>query len=263
MRTTAKLFSLALFSLFIASGCATTEEKPPTPGEIALQNAIEANNAAKAAGNEWRDTGKLIKYAKKALSRGEDGKAVLLANKAERQAKIAQGQAAYEQEKFLNSLSKKDKATLESAQKAIEKIKKEELRKAMAAQAKAAREAMAAKEAQQQAPVAASSMDQRTLSTSRSSIGTGEDTYTVVKGDSLWGIAGKDSVYSNSYQWPLIYKANRHKIKDADLIYPGQNFDIDRGASQAEIDAAVNHAKTRGAWSIGDVEQSDLEYLNR
>jgi len=61
----------------------------------------------------------------------------------------------------------------------------------------------------------------------------------------------------------LIYKANRSKIKDADLIYPGQNFDIDRGASQAEIDAAVNHAKTRGAWSVGDVEQSDLNYLDR
>ncbi|MEJ2406503.1 MAG: LysM peptidoglycan-binding domain-containing protein [Candidatus Thiodiazotropha sp.] len=52
------------------------------------------------------------------------------------------------------------------------------------------------------------------------------DTYTVMAGDSLWAISGKSEVYGNPYQWPLIYKANRGKIKDADLIYPGQEFSI-------------------------------------
>ena len=85
--------------------------------------------------------------------------------------------------------------------------------------------------------------------------------YSVVRGDNLWSISGKDEVYADPYQWPLIYKTNRDKIKDADLIYPGQVFDIDQNASAAEIDAAVNHAKTRGAWSLGDTEQSDLNYL--
>lgn len=89
------------------------------------------------------------------------------------------------------------------------------------------------------------------------------DSYSVVRGDNLWDISGKDAVYGNSYQWPLIYKTNRNKIKDADLIYPGQVFDIDQNASSSDIDAAVNHAKTRGAWSVGDVEQSDLDYLDR
>ena len=56
---------------------------------------------------------------------------------------------------------------------------------------------------------------------------------------------------------------NRNQIKDADLIYPGQTFAIDRGASNAEINAAVRHAKTRGAWSVGTVEDSDLSYLNQ
>lgn len=87
--------------------------------------------------------------------------------------------------------------------------------------------------------------------------------YSVVRGDSLWKISGKDEVYANPYQWPLIYKTNRDKIKDADLIYPGQVFDIDQNASASEIDAAINHAKTRGAWSIGDTEQSDIDYLNK
>lgn len=89
----------------------------------------------------------------------------------------------------------------------------------------------------------------------------GSDSYTVVGGDNLWNISGKSSIYGDPYQWPMIYKANRSQIKDPDLIFPGQTFDIDRNASSAEIDAAVNHARTRGAWSVGDVEQSDLDFL--
>jgi len=87
------------------------------------------------------------------------------------------------------------------------------------------------------------------------------DTYLVVRGDSLWKISGKPDIYNNPYQWPMIYKANRDKIKDADLIYPGQELAITRGNSQDEIDAAVNHAKTRGAWSLGVVEETDKSYL--
>jgi LysM repeat protein len=87
------------------------------------------------------------------------------------------------------------------------------------------------------------------------------DTYLVVRGDSLWKISGKPDIYNNPYHWPLIYKANRDKINDADLIYPGQELTIERGSSQDEIDAAVNHAKTRGAWSLGVVEESDKAYL--
>ena len=87
--------------------------------------------------------------------------------------------------------------------------------------------------------------------------------YTVVKGDNLWNISGKDSVYGDPYQWPLIYKANRSQIKDADLIHPGQDLTIDRSASSADVNAAVRHAKSRGAWAIGVVEESDKAYLAR
>ena len=86
-------------------------------------------------------------------------------------------------------------------------------------------------------------------------------TYEVEAGDNLWNISGKSEIYSDSYQWPLIYKANRDKIKDADLIYSGQTLDIDRSASQADMDAAINHAKTRGAWTLGEQEASDKAYL--
>jgi nucleoid-associated protein YgaU len=88
------------------------------------------------------------------------------------------------------------------------------------------------------------------------------DNYEVKRGDNLWGISGQPRIYGNPYAWPLIYKANSAKIKDADLIYPGQNFDINRSAAAADVDAAVRHAKTRGAWKLGVVEASDKAYLS-
>lgn len=89
----------------------------------------------------------------------------------------------------------------------------------------------------------------------------GSGQYSVISGDNLWNISAKPSIYNNPYQWPLIYKANSGKIKDADLIYPGQIFDINTNPSAAEANAAVTHAKTRGAWSLGAVEDSDKAYL--
>ncbi len=86
--------------------------------------------------------------------------------------------------------------------------------------------------------------------------------YLVVGGDSLWTIAAQDGIYGNPYQWPLIYKANSGQIKDADLIFPGQYFYIPkaRGADRAN---AIAHAKNRGAWTIGETEASDLDYLSQ
>lgn len=46
--------------------------------------------------------------------------------------------------------------------------------------------------------------------------------YTVVEGDCLWKIAKQ--FYGNPYMWKLIYNANIDKIKNPDLIYPGQVF---------------------------------------
>jgi hypothetical protein len=50
--------------------------------------------------------------------------------------------------------------------------------------------------------------------------------YTVVRGDHLWGIARKPQHYGNGFAWPVIYRANRDKIKDPDLIYPQQVFTV-------------------------------------
>ena len=87
--------------------------------------------------------------------------------------------------------------------------------------------------------------------------------YEVSRGDNLWDISGQPSVYADPYQWPLIFKANSDQIKDADLIYPGQVLIIDTAPSSSDVDAAIQHAKTRGGWSLGVVEESDKAYLGQ
>jgi nucleoid-associated protein YgaU len=87
--------------------------------------------------------------------------------------------------------------------------------------------------------------------------------YNVVRGDHLWGISSKPTIYGNPYSWPLIFKANRDKIKDADLIEPGQVFSIDKNPSSSDTAAAVQHAKTRGEWRLGSAEKSDTDFLAR
>jgi len=210
MRTTARLFSVALLSFGLITGCASTEETADTPTAAqTIADAKAANAEAKALNNEWRDTGKIIEEAEKKLAAGDEDGALALAKQALEQANNAIKQAEVENKKFLNSTANEAAASASKSQGAAGRV----------------------------------------------------SSYSVVRGDNLWSISGKDEVYADPYQWPLIYKTNRDKIKDADLIYPGQVFDIDQNASASEIDAAINHAKTRGAWSLGDTEQSDRDYL--
>ena len=53
--------------------------------------------------------------------------------------------------------------------------------------------------------------------------------YTVVKGDYLIKISGMRRIYSDESAWKRIYRANRDKIDDPNLIYPDQIFLIPRG----------------------------------
>jgi LysM repeat protein len=46
--------------------------------------------------------------------------------------------------------------------------------------------------------------------------------YEVVKGDCLWNIAKQH--YKDPFLWKKIYEVNKEKIKNPDLIYPGQKF---------------------------------------
>lgn len=53
--------------------------------------------------------------------------------------------------------------------------------------------------------------------------------YTVKKGDCLWNISRKPSIYNDATKWRRIYNANKKLIgKNPNLIYPGQKLVIPR-----------------------------------
>lgn len=79
--------------------------------------------------------------------------------------------------------------------------------------------------------------------------------------DSLWTIAADEQVYGNAELWPLLLCANKEQIVDADLVYAGQVLSVPQQSSAADVSAAINHANQRGEWELGEVEDSDLEYL--
>ena len=202
-----KLTSLIALVFAVAVGCTSTTDSSGS-SEQAAKDAIaaakKANKDAKAVGYEWRDTGKIIKKAEKALADEDYDKAIKSANKAKRQAENAIAQEQAERARIADLFGGVAPPPVVTA---------------------------------------------------------GSGQYAVVSGDNLWNISAKADVYNNPYQWPLIYKSNSGKIKDADLIFPGQVFDINTNPSAAEASAAVTHAKTRGAWSLGAVEESDKAYL--
>ncbi len=231
--------------LGLVVGCTST---PPAPVHDEMADVNQAIDGAKAAIAKaksvnwiWRDTEKILKQAESeaALVPKEAGHkelAIKLANKARNQAEMAVNQYYLEKAKVMytnassaSGLTAAQQSTLSEAGKAIGNA---EGRKAY-----------------------------DLLTPLLTELQTANIQYQVVRGDNLWSIAGKQEIYDNPYQWPLIYKSNRDQIKDADLIYPGQDFSINRNPTAAEAEMAVNHAKTRGAWSIGVVEESDRNYL--
>lgn len=69
--------------------CQSAPTKTMAQANSAITAAEQVNKRAKSVFYEWRDTRKLIKKAKKANKKGDFDKAVMLANKAERQANHA------------------------------------------------------------------------------------------------------------------------------------------------------------------------------
>lgn len=76
---------------------------------------------------------------------------------------------------------------------------------------------------------------------------TTESEYTVRHGDTLYGIA--DNKYGSGKYWPTLYDANKSKLPDPNLIYPGEELEIPRHAGATSIVSAPympKHSATTG-----------------
>jgi LysM repeat protein len=59
--------------------------------------------------------------------------------------------------------------------------------------------------------------------------------YTVKSGDTLWAISNQTGIYSDSFQWPEIFKTDRDQIQDPDQITPGQVLTITKDLTEQQV----------------------------
>jgi len=163
--------------------------------EKELEKAVAAVDSAKMVGvDQW--AGDYLQEAVDSLNRGK----ALIESKDYKQAR-----------KVLQSATALAYTGIEKAEKAKQlAAEKEKERQRKLAEEKRQKELAAQKAAEEQKKKEAAEKAKR-LQTRQ---------YTVKKGDCLWNIA--ISEYDDPLYWHKIYKNNKDKIEDYNLIYPGQ-----------------------------------------
>ena len=147
----------------------------------------------------------------------------------------------------VNEAIKKQAEALEAYDQAVEALKANQLEKARDLFEKAVVEAITTKEKEEK-----EKLRKRLEEMKKKEEVKLPTKHVVKKGECLWIISGYKQIYNNPFQWPLIYWANKSKIRDPDLIYPKQVFKIPRNYTDMEKKKAIRFAKTRGKWSLFD-----------
>ena len=70
--------------------------------------------------------------------------------------------------------------------------------------------------------------------------------YVVQDGESLWHVAGQQEVYGNSYLWPLVWQANKNKVKQPYQLYKGLRLTIPAHPTVQEVAEALAESKANG-----------------
>jgi len=242
----AKHLAMVLLTAGIAVGCATHKVQPvaapaPTGPNAATTQAIAdaqaVINGAQAPCTDTGDASQLLTQAQQAGQAGDNTKAQQLAAQAKQDAETAINDCYMSHAKDLlaqaqgyTNLNSDQQNRLNQGQTDISNN-----------QGKPAYDVLSALVAELQAA---------------------KSTYTVMRGDSLWRIAGKSDVYGNALEWPLIFKANADSIKHADLIYPKQDLNVVSNPLKTDVDSATWYAQHRGAWKNHKADRRDREWLD-
>ena len=244
MKNLMKQSAVLLFAAGLLTGCATSKPAaapaPAAPTAATTQAISDAQAVIASAQAPCNDTGNaadLLAQAQAAAKGGDDAKAQQLAAQAKQTATDAINACYCAKAKDLSAQAQGYTGLTADQQARLTQAQTDETN----GNCKAAYDSLSALVAELQAA---------------------RMTYSVVKGDSLWRIAGKSDVYGNSYEWPLIYKANTDKIKHADLIFPKQDLTVNKNPAKADSDAAVEYAKHRGAWRHHRADKKDQKWAS-
>lgn len=229
------LLPVIIIALF-TGGCAKKTEIPETDvsaleAERAITRAQSEIDEAEELGADVTEPERILEEARDLLSRDNKEKAYQEANRARDMASELKAELLTEERKREDAKLAIEEA--ESLQKEARKtVTGEDLKKQLDEAAdylNRAKEDFDSNNYDEVIELAnkSSKLFKSIISTSR---GSDKDMYVVktweADRDCLWNIAAKSDIYDDPWKWKKIYNANKQKIKDPDLIYPGQEFAI-------------------------------------